>query len=272
MGVAVEGWSVSEVARGAAAGGQTLPDGVGLTDGLGLTDGVALPRGAAGELLEERFRFGADRTVSLLRPRSADAVMDELIANGEENDDRLPFWAELWPSGTALARAVAARPLRGTRVLELGCGLGLVSVAAAMAGARVLAADRSEEAVAFTHANAARNQVTVQTVTCAFDEPAALLAEAPWELVLAADVLYEPRNIPVLLWLLPRLVGEDGEIWLADPGRNQTGGFITAIDATGWHREELPTHPDDSPRVTIHRLRKTAGARRPGSGDDEPTP
>lgn len=229
---------------------------------------MSLPHGAAADLVEERFELGG-RTLSLLRPRSADAVMDELIAKGEDDEERLPFWAELWPSGVALAHAVAtrtlrSRPLRGRRVLELGCGLGLVSVAAAAAGAEVLAADRSAEAVAFTATNAARNHVPVHTLTCAFDQPEPLLAQAPWELVLAADVLYEPRNIPVLLWLLPRLVSQEGEVWLADPGRNQTSRFLTAVDASGWHRTQIPVKPPSSPvpaadlaRVTIHRLRRS---------------
>ena len=43
----------------------------------------------------------------------------------------MPYWAELWSSSLALARVMAVRPLRGVPVLELGCGLGLVALAAA---------------------------------------------------------------------------------------------------------------------------------------------
>ena len=90
-------------------------------------------------------------------------------------------------------------------MLELGCGLGLVAVTAALAGARVLAVDRSPEATAFAAANAAHNGVTLQVAVCAFEEPGPLLAGAPWDLVLAADVLYEPRNVPVLRGATKRL-------------------------------------------------------------------
>jgi predicted nicotinamide N-methyase len=164
-----------------------------------------LPAGAASDLAEETFLL-AGRQVRMLRPRDGDALLDELLDEDDPDEDRLPFWAELWPSGTALARAVASRPLGGRRVLELGCGLGLVGVAAALAGGRVLSVDRSPEAITFAAANAARNGVTLQTAVCAFDQPEPLLAAAPWDLVLAADVLYEQRNVPVLVWLLPRLV------------------------------------------------------------------
>jgi predicted nicotinamide N-methyase len=148
---------------------------------------------------------------------------------------------------------VAGRPLAGQRVLELGCGLGLVSVAAALAGGEVLAVDRSPEAVTFTAANAARNGASLRTLVCAFDQPEPLLAEAPWDLVLAADVLYEQRNVPVLLWLLPRLVGPGGEAWLADPGRNGLETFLSGAEAAGWRRDQLP---GDGDLATVHRFRR----------------
>jgi predicted nicotinamide N-methyase len=209
-----------------------------------------LPAGAASDVVEEPVRL-AGRTVRMLRPRNGDALLDELLAEEDPDEDRLPFWAELWPSGAALARAVADRPLTGRRVLELGCGLGLVSVTAALAGAEVLAVDRSPEAATFTAANAARNGVTLRTAVAAFDQPERLLQEAPWDLVLAADVLYEQRNVPVLVWLLPRLVDATGEVWLADPGRPMLARFLAGLDATGWRRERVAAEPDT---VTIHRL------------------
>jgi len=216
-----------------------------------------LPAGAASDLAEETFLL-AGRQVRMLRPRDGDALLDELLEEDDPDEDRLPFWAELWPSGTALARAVAGRPLGGRRVLELGCGLGLVSVVAAAAGASVLAVDRCPEAIAFTVANAARNGVRLRTAVCPFDQPDQLLAEAPWDLVLAADVLYEARNIPVLLRLLPALVGDAGEVWLADPGRRMAERFLAGADADGWHRDPAAAEPAT---VTIHRLRRRSGGR-----------
>jgi predicted nicotinamide N-methyase len=217
---------------------------------------AGLPGGAASDLVEQTLRLGG-HTVRLLRPRSGDALLDEVLAEDDPADDRLPFWAELWPSGSALAAAVAVLDLAGRRVLELGCGLGLVGVAAAMAGADVLAADQSAEAIAFTTVNAERNGVAVRAVRCAFERPEALLAVAPWDLVLAADVLYEPKTVPVLVDLLPRL---GHAVWLADPGRPREPDFLRAVDAAGWRRQSRVVTPADVlPRVSIHRL-----YRRPG--------
>jgi predicted nicotinamide N-methyase len=208
-----------------------------------------LPGGAAADLVEETFALGG-RQVTLIRPRDGDALLDEVLAEDDPADDRLPFWAELWPSGTALAADIAGRDLAGTRVLELGCGLGLVSITAAGAGADVLAADQSDEAIAFTTANAGRNGVFVRTVRCTFEQPDPLIAEAPWDLVLAADVLYEPTTVPVLVGLLPRLVAPGGEVLVADPGRPREPEFLAGVDRAYWRRESVPA----AGTVTIHRL------------------
>jgi predicted nicotinamide N-methyase len=213
---------------------------------------AGLPPGAASDVVEEPVQLGG-LTVRILRPRDGDAVLDELLAEDDPDEDRLPFWAELWPSGSALAGAVAGRSLAGRRVLELGCGLGLVSVAAALAGASVLAVDRSPEATRFAALNAARNGVALETAVVAFDQPERLLAAAPWDLVLAADVLYEQRNVAVLVWLLPRLVAPIGEVWLADPGRSMLSRFLAGADATGWEHEQLAAGPGT---VAVHRLRR----------------
>src|SRR3954447_23830239 len=101
------------------------------------------------------------RDLRLLRPRDADALLDE---HAFEHEEFLPYWAELWPSSLALARAIAGRALRGARTLELGCGLGLPSIAAALAGGRVLATDWSPAAVEMTAVNAERNDAPLETL------------------------------------------------------------------------------------------------------------
>jgi predicted nicotinamide N-methyase len=166
------------------------------------------------------------RDLRLLRPRDAEALLDE---HAFEHEEFLPYWAELWPSSLALARTVAGRALRGARTLELGCGLGLPSIAAALAGGRVLATDWSPAAVAMTRANAERNDARLEALVCSWTEPGPLVERAPWDLVLASDVLYEARNADALLPLLPRL---GREVWLADPGRPPAARFLAEAART----------------------------------------
>jgi predicted nicotinamide N-methyase len=190
------------------------------------------------------------RDLRLLRPRDSEALLDE---DAFEHEEFLPYWAELWPSGLALARTIAGRALRGARTLELGCGLGLPSIAAALAGGRVLATDWSPQAVAMAAENAARNDVTIETLVCSWTEPEPLLERAPWDLVLASDVLYEARNAHILQDLLPRL---GGDVWLADPGRPPAGPFLEAA------RREWSITSRPAPELkngAVHRLRRRIG-------------
>jgi predicted nicotinamide N-methyase len=131
-----------------------------------------------------------------------------------------PYWAVLWRSGVALAREVEGRELGGLRVVELGCGLAVPSIAAARAGASVLATDVSLEALELAKRNARANGVRIDTTTLDWAAPGRL---GPFDLVLAADVLYERGAVGALLDLLPRLAPE---ALLADPGRPAAGAFL----------------------------------------------
>src|SRR5215218_5819135 len=112
------------------------------------------------DLVEEVVPIrGRDFVVA--RPRDANALLTEEAFDREEF---MPYWAELWASGRALASVVYARSLRGASVLELGCGLALPSFAAAAAGGRVTASDWSPSALSLVLANADRNDVSVSVL------------------------------------------------------------------------------------------------------------
>jgi predicted nicotinamide N-methyase len=187
--------------------------------------------------------------IALNRPRDAEALLTE---EGFEKEEFLPYWAELWASGVALAHDIARRALRGARVVELGCGLGLPSIAAALAGGRVLATDWSPDAVEAAAHNARRNGVDIEVAVVPWQRPHAIVARAPWDFVIGADLLYERRNAGQLLELLPQLVDECGEVWIADPGRRAAGEFVAGVEGR-WVRREA--RDAQYPSVVVHRLR-----------------
>ena len=160
------------------------------------------------------------RDLRLLAPRDSDALLDE---EAFEHEEFLPYWAELWASGEALARAIAQREVEGLQIVELGCGLALPSLAATLGGARVLTTDWSPDAVALARENALRNELELETAVVRWSEPELLVGRAPWDLILAADVLYERRNVEELLALLPKL---GKEVLIADPGRPHAKTFF----------------------------------------------
>ncbi len=168
----------------------------------------------------------AGRELRLLRPRDPEALLDE-SAFGE--DEFLPYWAELWPSAHALTEALAGRDLAGVRVLELGCGLGLPSLAAAAAGADVTATDWAPEAITLLALNARRNGLRLRAEVWRWSDPPERLG-APWPLVIGSDLLYEARNGPWLAAALDSLVAPGGEALIADPGRAAAEPFLSALE------------------------------------------
>jgi predicted nicotinamide N-methyase len=171
-----------------------------------------------------------------------------------------PYWAVLWRSGVALAREVEGERLSGLRVVELGCGLAVPSIAAARGGASVLATDVSREALALAKRNARANGVQIATaaIDWAKRDAAApsgpldatsadvLARHGPFDLVLAADVLYKRDAVAPLLALLPRLAPE---ALLADPGRPAAGAFLEQAS------RRWPVDTRVRGVVRIHRLR-----------------
>lgn len=123
---------------------------------------------------------------------------------------------------------MAGLDLDRQRVLELGCGLGLPALAAALRGADVLATDWAEDAIELLRRNAERNGVFLRVARVRWSEPEALLRLAPWDLVLGADLLYEARNAEQLGELLPQL---GGEVVLAEPGRPYAKEFLDRFGA-----------------------------------------
>ncbi len=183
----------------------------------------------------------------LLRPREPEALIDE-EAFGD--DEFMPYWAELWPSGISLARALPAR-LDGLRVVELGCGLGVPSLTAAARGAEVTALDWALDAVALLRENAARNGVVLQAVHGDWRA-----FRGSFDLVLGADLLYEGRNVGALVDALPALAPE---VLLAEPGRPHAAEFF---------RLAADTWDVGNASARVYRLTRATRAdrRAPGGG------
>jgi len=192
----------------------------------------------------------AGHALVIARPDDPESLIDE---SRFDEDEFLPYWAELWPSGIALARHVAELELDGKRMLELGCGLGLPSFAAALAGAEVVATDWAAEAVGLVALNAAANGLSVTAAVFSWDSD-----RAPeiglFDLVVAADVLYEERNAMPLLGLLDETVAPGGEALVADPGRRHAARFFAGARAAGWSIEQIPVAA--LPAGGIARLRR----------------
>lgn len=196
------------------------------------------------EVREESFAH-RDFTVRMLLPRAADELIDEAEF---EADERLPYWADLWPSARGLTRHLLDRPPSEQRIVELGAGVALPSLALRSVGSDPLATDYYADALRFAEANAVRNGLSpLRTALLDWRDPP---AGQRWELVVAADVVYEQRNGEALAALLPRILADGGRMLLADPGRVYFGEFRDRMEEMDWAVEEVDVRTETSDPVT----------------------
>lgn len=152
------------------------------------------------------FLINADYQTGPLAPE----VMHAVIADPA-------YWAFCWGSGLATAALILEQPalVAGRRVVDFGCGSGVVAIAAALAGASaVVAVDIDPDARLATAVNAEQNGVELE-IRHGLDETAGhagnarafestgdltgdLTTDLTTDLTIVADVLYDRSNLPLL--------------------------------------------------------------------------
>jgi predicted nicotinamide N-methyase len=183
------------------------------------------------ELVDEEIELGSGLRARISRPRDPERLLDDAVSGGALD---APYWAELWPSARALAAYLAELELTGVRAIELGCGLALPSVAAALRGAEVLAVDHDPDAVRIARSNGQRAGGRVQgLVSDLRDPPDELVGAGPFDLVLAADVLYDGVLAAALARLIPLLTAPGGRALVAYPWPGQADELARALAAAG---------------------------------------
>ena len=190
------------------------------------------------EVYEEELAAAGVR-LSLVRPVLPEDLIDE---DAFAVDEFLPYWAELWPAALALAEALP--DVRGLRVVELGCGLGVPSLVASARGADVTATDWAADAIDLLRENATRNGLALRAEVRDWRDE----WDEHFDLVLAADVLYEQRNVEPLIARL-RALAPFALVGLA--GRPYEQAFL----ADAGHVEEI------APRVVRVTRDRPAGPR-----------
>jgi predicted nicotinamide N-methyase len=192
---------------------------------------------------------------TLEMPRSAEDLISE---DDFAHDERLPYWADLWPSAIVLARAVAALDGRNRTAIELGAGLGLPSLAAMDAGFAVTATDYYADALLFARRNAA-GALGRDLATALVDWRAMPDDLGRFDLVLAADVLYERPYAPLVARAVLGLLAPNGVAWIADPGRVALEACLAECRALGAvvRTHDVVPHEDGAAKhtITIHEVR-----------------
>jgi predicted nicotinamide N-methyase len=207
--------------------------------------------------LHQRTVTVGDRDFHLTLPVDIDELLDHPATHAAfEQDEYMPYWAELWPAAQMLGTALIAHPWPAAMTaLEIGCGLGLSGLVALSLGMRVIFSDYDRAALRFAAQNAQANGFsTFETRPMDWRHPPADL-HVP--LILAADVLYEARNIQPITRLIAQLLCPTGECWLVDPNRPYAHEFCTALKHQGlrFNRQAMTCQrPGQSVKGTLYRI------------------
>jgi len=171
------------------------------------------------------------RQLSLLRVKDLERWVDREALLRDETEEP-PYWAHLWTGALTLAQYVAERvECQGRAVLDLGCGLGLTGIVAALKGGRVTFADKEAEALAFAAANARLNRCPLFAVHPLDFTQDDLPKRFP--LILGAEIVYDPLAFSVLAAFLARHLAPGGVAYLADAKRTNTQEFFRQLSCHG---------------------------------------
>jgi predicted nicotinamide N-methyase len=183
------------------------------------------------ELSEITYTIGG-RPFGFLSVRDSYALLDRISPEEFLKDEQMPYWAEIWPAAVTLSSFIADElSLQGRSIVELGAGVGMASVVAAACGARVLATDYSTEALRFVGYNALLNGVEVATRQ--LDWRAVRCSER-FDMLFAADVLYERVNLLPIVTAIEKLLKPGGSAYIADPRRRLAGQFLELAGENGF--------------------------------------
>ncbi len=141
----------------------------------------------------------------------------------------------IWPSGDALANVMFACDVRGKRILEVGCGIGLASLVLNHRCADITATDRHPEVQALLAINTALNgDNEIPFVRTAWADPKTELGE--FDLIIGSDVLYETEHAVELAGFIDNHARPHCEVIITDPGRRQCGRFNSQMTQRGYTR------------------------------------
>lgn len=170
----------------------------------------------------------AGRTYSLLGPANFEALIDDpRVAARFQRDEYMPYWAEFWPACLPLAELVAAwgpaDPAAPPRVLEFGCGLGLVGLVAAGLGYQVTMSDYDDDALDFVRESARRNEIALPETR--YLDWRERYPELQFDRIVAAEVLYEKRNLEPIAAFIAAHLAPGGLAVLCDRNRATADPF-----------------------------------------------
>lgn len=184
-----------------------------------------------------------------------ESAWNQLIAQGKDHidytDERIPYWADVWPSSIALAQVLIRNSnlVTDCTCCEIGCGAGIPGIVAGLFGASVLLTDYVEEACAIARHNWELNQsVPAPVQQLDWRNPG---DEILCNLLIASDVAYEKRNWAALLHCFDSCLQNGGTVLLSDPGRDLSKPFFQILVEQGVVVRHLKEQINWNSQITV---------------------
>ncbi len=202
----------------------------------------------------------AGRDFTFVSVRDSYALLDRISPEDFVKDEQMPYWAEIWPAAITLSECIVEElVVAGKKIIEIGAGVGVASVAAATMGGEVLSTDYSEEALRFIQLNALKNNVCVNTEQLDWR---CIQRKDRFDVLFAADVLYERVNLLPIVNAIDKLVNPNGCAYIADPRRRLAEQFLDLAFENGFCVTSHAKHYSRGNQVipvNIYRLSKFRG-------------
>jgi predicted nicotinamide N-methyase len=193
------------------------------------------------DVIEKRVKV-SQHELTILAVRDTNKLLEKIKVDEFNEDERLPYWAEIWPSSIALTEYLWLKNIKDKKVLELGCGVGLAGIAAALCGADVLMTDYEEDALWFAKQNIRKNFNQVKCngkiIVAPLDWRTPKLTET-YHLIIGSDLLYEKRNHRPIIKLISKYINENGEAVLTDPNRSTLNSFLKSAEDYNFYVQTL---------------------------------
>lgn len=125
--------------------------------------------------------------------------------------EKFPFWFKIWEASIILADFLATiEPPK--RILELGAGLGVVSLFASLFGHDVLATDNEELPLELIRKSAERNNLSLRIKKLDWLNPD---LEEKFDLIVGLEIVYKRALFEPLLQIFRNYLRSNGEILLS---------------------------------------------------------
>ena len=173
------------------------------------------------------LHFGP-KTLQVVQIKDLGGHIETLVDSGGVACLELPFWAKVWEASFVLANFLGRQPVTaGRRILEIGAGIGVVGIYAALCGHEVEITDNNNDALLFARANALLNgcpQVSVRNLDWRTPD-----LSRPYDMIVGADVVYDRSSYGDLIAFFKEALAPDGMIFLAKNERLKAAAFLSAL-------------------------------------------